>query len=37
MIAINAQKTMRDDDAAKTAKDERAKAYALKLMETYGL
>jgi hypothetical protein len=37
MIAINAQKTMRDDDAAKTAKDERAKAYALKLIETYGL
>ena len=37
MILINAQKTMRDDDAAKASKDERAKAFALKLMETYGL
>ena len=37
MIAINAQKTMRDGDAAKASKDERAKAFALKLMETYGL
>jgi hypothetical protein len=37
MILINAQKTMRDDEAAKASKDERAKAFALKLMETYGL
>ena len=37
MILINAQKTMRDDDAAKASKDERAKAFALKLMEAYGL
>lgn len=37
MILINAQKTMRDDDAAKAAKDERAQAFALKLIETYGL
>ncbi len=37
MILINAQKTMRDDDTAKASKDERAKAFALKLMETYGL
>lgn len=37
MILINAQKTMRDDDAAKAAKDERAQAFALKLLETYGL
>ena len=37
MILINAQKTMRDDDAAKAAKDERAKAYATKLIAAYGL
>lgn len=37
MILINAQKTMRDEDAAKAAKDERAQAFALKLLETYGL
>ena len=36
-VVLNAQKTMRDDDAAKASKDERAKAFALKLMETYGL
>ena len=37
MILLNAQKTMRDDDAAKTSKDDRAKAFAEKLIETYGL
>lgn len=37
MIVLNAQKTMRDDDAAKASKDERAKAFALKLIEAYGL
>lgn len=37
MILLNAQKTMRDDEAAKASKDERAKAFAEKLIETYGL
>lgn len=37
IILINAQKTMRDDDAVKAEKDERAQAFALKLIEAYGL
>ncbi len=36
-IVLNAQKTMRDDEAAKAAKDERAAAYARKLLEVYEL
>jgi hypothetical protein len=36
-IVLNAQKTMRDEEAAKTAKDERAAAFARKLIEVYGL
>lgn len=36
-IVLSAQKTMRDDEAAKTAKDDRATAFARKLIETYGL
>jgi hypothetical protein len=36
-IVLNAEKTMRDGEAAKTAKDERATAFARKLIEIYGL
>ncbi|PKP80721.1 MAG: hypothetical protein CVT79_13975 [Alphaproteobacteria bacterium HGW-Alphaproteobacteria-18] len=36
-IVLSAQKTMRDDEATKAAKDERAAAFARKLIETYGL
>ena len=37
MILINAQKTLRDDETTKASKDQRAEAFAEKLIETYGL
>ena len=36
-IVLNAQKTIRDGEAAKSAKDERTTAFARKLIEIYGL
>ncbi|ABI76657.1 putative lipoprotein [Hyphomonas neptunium ATCC 15444] len=36
-IVLSAQKTMRDDEVAKTVKDERASAFAGKLISSYGL
>ena len=37
MILINAQKTLRDDPPTAAAKDARAQAYAVRLIESHGL
>jgi hypothetical protein len=37
LVALNARKTARDDEATKAAKDERANAFAQALIEAYGL